>query len=92
MMLLFGVVRPALKLEKVEPTPEELAQAAKLDAVVDDAEALPIGEVGAAGNPVLALPPPDHAKQLNAARAMALANPLAMATILRSWFNTEEAA
>ena len=92
MMLLFGVVRPALKLEKVEPTPEELAQAAKLDAVVDDAEALPSGRLDAAGNPVLALPPPDHAAQLATARAMALANPLAMATILRSWFNTEEEA
>ena len=92
MMLLFGVVRPALKPEKVgsPPAPPD----AGLNAVVGGPEALPGGEAGSGtgenGAP-LALPAPDMNKQLEQARELARSNPLAAATILRSWFSDPDA-
>ena len=92
MMLLFGVVRPALKPEKADtpPAPPD----AGLNAVVGGPEALPGGEAGSGtdenGAP-LALPPPDMNKQLEQARELARSNPLAAATILRSWFSDPDA-
>ncbi len=80
MMLLFGVVRPALTPEKPEPPPD-----ASLDAVVDDAEALP-------EDPALLLPFPNSAQQLESAREMARVSPLAVAGILRTWISPEEEA
>ncbi len=92
LMLLFGVVRPALAPEKVDPPPAP--PAAGLDAVVGGPEALPGGSaedgLDANGEP-LALPAPDMDKQLAQARALARSNPLAAATILRSWFIDPEA-
>ena len=92
MMLLFGVVRPALKPEKADtpPAPPD----AGLNAVVGGPEALPGGEAGTGtgenGAP-LALPAPDMNKQLEQARELARSNPLAAATILRSWFSDPDA-
>ena len=93
LMLLFGVVRPALAPEKVDPPPD--SPEAGVDAVVGGPEALPgadggEGGVGQNGQP-LALPPPDMDKQLTQARELARTNPLAAATILRSWFLDPEA-
>jgi flagellar M-ring protein FliF len=83
MMLLFGVVRPALRVEKVEAqTPES-----KLDAVVDDVQALP----GAVADAQLLIEGAKVDKQLLDARAMALENPQAVANILRTWVNGEDA-
>ena len=84
LMLLFGVVRPALAPDKVAPPPEPEAG---VDAVVGGPEALPGAEGGVGGDgAALALPPPDMEKQLAQARELAKTNPLAAATILRSWF------
>ena len=87
LMLLFGVVRPALAPEKVAPVPDSPAPG--LDAVVGGPEALP-GPDDANAAP-LALAGPDTDKQLAQARALARSNPLAAATILRSWFTDAEA-
>ena len=82
-MLLFGVVRPALRKEVVEPLPVE----SKLDAVVDDAQDLPVSEQAAQ----LALEGPRIDKQLADARLMAMENPAAVAGILRGWVSGGDA-
>ena len=82
-MLLFGVVRPALKKEVVEPPLAE----SRLDAVVDDVQALPLSEEAAQ----LALEGPRIDKQLAEARLMAIENPAAVASILRGWVSGEPA-
>ena len=79
LMLLFGVIRPALRPDPPPPPPPEPV----LDAVVDDPEPLP-GEEEAA---LLALEGPRVEKQLNEAREMARENPLAVANLLRNWMN-----
>ena len=93
LMLLFGVVRPALAPEKVAAPPAGSPEAG-VDAVVGGPEALPGADgaeagLGEDGQP-LALPAPDMDKQLAQAREMARTNPLAAATILRSWFTDAE--
>ncbi len=73
----------------VPPAAEEDQDGAakpQLDAVVDDALALP----GADGQP-LALEAPKPNKQLEDARALAKENPQAVANILRGWVNGDEA-
>ena len=82
-MLLFGVVRPALKKEVVDTPPVE----ARLDAVVNDAQALPLSEAEAQ----LALEGPKLDKQLADARLMAMENPAAVAGILRGWVSGGDA-
>ncbi len=84
LLLVFTVIRPALKQEKPpEPVPE-----ATLNAVVDDLQALPAPEVGAE---VAEVPPPPGIRQLADARGMAMDNPLAMANILKGWVNGDPA-
>jgi flagellar M-ring protein FliF len=78
-MLLFGVVRPALKYERVAPLPASN----QLDATVDDAQELPQNDAQAQ----LALEGPRIDKQLTDARLMAIDNPAAVANILRGWVN-----
>ena len=82
LMLLLGVVRPALKTDKPEAPP---ASEPSLNAVVDDAQDLP-----APPEPTVLLPPPGQIRQLAQARTMALAQPEAMAGILRTWVNGDE--
>ena len=82
-MLLFGVVRPALRKEAVEPLPVQ----SKLDAVVDDAQDLPVSEAAAQ----LALEGPRIDKQLADARLLAMENPAAVAGILRGWVSGGDA-
>ena len=82
LMLLFGVIRPALRPDPPPPAPPEPV----LDAVVDDPEPLP-GEAEAA---LLALEGPRVEKQLADARQMALDNPLAVANLMRNWMNGED--
>ena len=72
--------------------PPPQASEAGLDAVVGGPEALPGAEAGlSADGAPLALAPPDMNKQLAQARELAKTNPLAAATILRSWFMDAEA-
>lgn len=88
--LIFGVVRPAVKqaLAPPPPVPEPVAAVGQaLDAVVDDAQALP-GPDGA----LPALEAPRQNDKLEAARKLARENPAAVANIMRDWVNGEAAA
>jgi hypothetical protein len=58
-----------------------------LDTVVDDTPLLPGQDV--AGTP--ALPSPAHTRRLEEARQLAVNNPIAVAHVLRSMMNGEEA-
>ena len=88
MLLFFGMVRPALKAA-LAPLPAPAAGAAgaggaaapgsTLTAVVDDEQVLP------------ALPAPRSSAHLAGARALALENPAAVASIVRDWVNGEAA-
>ena len=83
MLVFFGLVRPALKATLVPlPAPASAAAPApgsKLTAVVDDEQTLP------------ALPAPRSSQHLAGARALALENPAAVASIVRDWVNGEAA-
>ena len=84
LMLLFGVVRPALRPDVPPAPPPEPLQT--LNAVVDDTEALPAPDSAEQ----LALE--NNLKvdaQLNDARALAKENPQAVANILRGWMDGE---
>ena len=83
MLLFFGMVKPALKAALV-PLPAPGAAAANgpgstLTAVVDDQQSLP------------ALPAPRSNEHLAGARALAMENPAAVASIVRDWVNGEAA-
>lgn len=85
LMLLFGVVRPALRPDPPPPAPPEPEPV--LNAVVDDTEALP----GPSAEEQLALE--NNLKveaQLTDARELAKQNPVAVANILRAWMEGEE--
>jgi len=84
MMLLLGVIRPALRKDPPPPPPAE--PPAALDAVVDDTEALP----GPDAAEVLALENAQVEKQLTDARELAKVNPVAVANIMRAWMEGEE--
>lgn len=87
LMLLLGVVRPALRPDPPPPAPPE--PEAKLDAVVDDAQALP----GPDEAELLALENSQKVEaQLTDARELAKQNPVAVANILRAWMQGEDAA
>jgi len=91
LIAVFGMVRPAIRAAyPPAPTPEELeAQAAKerqLNAVVDDANELPAGDL------LPALEGPVINDKLERARQLARDNPLAVANIMRSWISGEELA
>jgi len=84
LMLLFGVVRPALRPDPPPPPPPEPENA--LSAVVDDTEALP----GPDEAELLALENNQKVEaQLTDARQLAKQNPVAVANILRSWMDGE---
>lgn len=82
LMLLFGVIRPALRSDLPPPPP-----APALSAVVDDPEPLPGDEEAA----LLALEGPKVEKQLNDARQLAIDNSQAVANLMRSWMNGADA-
>jgi flagellar M-ring protein FliF len=78
--LIFGVIRPALKPAVVVEAAED-KRGQQLDAVVDDAAALP-------GGPQLpALEAPREQRKLESARQLAKDNPAAVANIMREWVN-----
>ena len=79
LMLLLGVVRPALK--SLPPPPAPAPGAAALDAVVDDAT----GPDGSNTAAPLALSAPRSEQNLVDARALAKDNPQAVAELLRTW-------
>ena len=84
LMLLFGVIRPALRPD-TPPAPP--IPPAGLNAVVDDPEPLPGDEAAT----LLALEGPKAEKQLMDARQMAMDNPLAVANLMRNWMQGEDA-
>jgi len=93
--VIFGAIRPAIKAAAVPPPTEKDDEKAGaegganklLDAVVDDAEALP----GADGS-LPALEAPKQNEALEAARRLAKENPVAVANIVREWVTGEVAA
>lgn len=76
LLVFFGMVRPALKAMLAPPAP---VVGQTVDAVVDDAEALPAPETPPA------LPAPRANDRLNDARAIAKENPAAVAAVVRNW-------
>ena len=82
LMLLLGVVRPALRQDKPSAPPPEA-----LSAVVDDTEPLP----AITAEQQLALDAPKVQQQLTGAREMAKQNPMAVANILRNWIDGQPA-
>ncbi len=87
-LLILGVVRPALKAAATPPA----APPKMVDAVVDGNEVLPpLGEgEGSAGIPLLAAPM--NSNKLEAVRQLAKDNPAAVANIVRGWVTKEAAA
>jgi flagellar M-ring protein FliF len=83
LMLLLGVVRPALR---PDPPPPAADAAPALNTVVDDAEALPGPDAEAQA---LALELPKVEKHLTDARALAKENPQAVANMMRAWMEGE---
>ena len=81
LLVLFGLVRPGLKA--VTAPPPALPPGSKLNAVADEAPALPMQ---------VALPAPRAAEQLESAKQLARQNPEAVAGILRSWVGSDQAA
>nr|WP_297358023.1 flagellar basal-body MS-ring/collar protein FliF [uncultured Caldimonas sp.] len=84
LLIVFGVVRPALKAAGAAAP----ARGRALDATVDDAEVLPALPGG--GMPALAAPMSND--KLEAARQLAKENPGAVANIVRNWVSKEAAA
>jgi flagellar M-ring protein FliF len=81
-IVVFGAIRPALKAAQTVAS-----SAAKLNAVVDDANELPGANAlnGPAALPALEAPQADV--RLETARQLAKDNPAAMANIVRGWVN-----
>jgi flagellar M-ring protein FliF len=95
LIVVFGAIRPVLR----QTSPE--AAASRLDAMVDDAQELPVladgSSPGALGGPnsagALPAPEPEVVDTLKlrveGARKLAKDNPVAVANIVRSWVNRE---
>ena len=79
LMILFGLVRPALKAALAAP-----ARGSPLHVVADESLPLPAGARAA-----MALPAPRSTERLDSARAVAKQNPAAVAGIVRGWVNGE---
>lgn len=83
--LIFGVIRPALRPPVVVEGAGD-KRGKQLDAVVDDADALPGGAM------LPALEAPLENRKLEGARQLAKDNPAAVANIMREWVSGEAAA
>ena len=90
MVIVFGLIRPALKAALPQPLPPVDARGNTLNAVVDDDESLPkLGNEAGAKLPMLEAP--RISPTLIAARAYAKDNPGAVASIVRDWVSGEAA-
>lgn len=87
LLIVLTTIRPALKTLMAPPPPPP--PGSTLDAVVDDTPLLPGSDATASGAP--ALPSPEHTRRLDEARKLAMDNPIAVAHVLRSMMNGEEA-
>jgi flagellar M-ring protein FliF len=87
LLIVLTTIRPALKTLMAPPPPPP--PGANLDTVVDDTPLLPGQDGYTAGTP--ALPSPEHSRRLEEARQLAIDNPIAVAHVLRSMMNGEEA-
>lgn len=85
LLIVLTTIRPALK--SLMAPPEPAAPGSRLNAVVDDADLLPAPEGGAP----LALAAPKANEKLESARALARENPAAVANIVRTFINGEQA-
>ncbi|HRI17947.1 MAG TPA: flagellar basal-body MS-ring/collar protein FliF, partial [Burkholderiaceae bacterium] len=85
LVVVFGLLRPALRASQAAVPP---ARGQSLDAVVQDELSLPGASPGAA--PVLEAP--RASAQLEQVRLLAQQNPAAVAGIVRTWVNGEQAA
>ncbi|MGA1316394.1 MAG: flagellar basal-body MS-ring/collar protein FliF [Rubrivivax sp.] len=83
LLIVLTTIRPALKSLLAPPPPPP---GTNLDTVIDD-NALLADETSRP-----ALPSPEHAQRLEDARALARENPVAVANIIRSMINGEQAA
>jgi flagellar M-ring protein FliF len=99
LMLLLGLVRPALRRPKPVEEPAPLP-GTQLDAVVDDEEALPeqpekaaelLTATGARIAAPLLLSETTDARTLEQLRELAKTKPAVVADILRGWFNKKDA-
>ncbi len=86
LVVVFGLVRPAIKAALPKPPEAEAGKGSQLDAVVDDDEKLP--ELQAADTPALEMSNKTNDKLL-AARALAKENPAVVAHIVRNWVSGE---
>jgi flagellar M-ring protein FliF len=87
LVIVFVLIRPALKAA-LQPPPAPADERGKtLDAVVDDDEALPAGVT-----PLARIEGPKVSPHLDSARAFAKDNPAAVASIVRGWVNGEPAS
>jgi len=84
LLVFFGMVRPAMRTALAPPPVPTPEPGAGLNAVVDDEQSLP-------GADVPALEGPSNQELLDDARALAKANPQAVAGIMRGWVNGEAA-
>jgi flagellar M-ring protein FliF len=90
LIVVFGAIRPAINAAKPLPPPEE--EKSQLNAVVDDEQELPglDGAIGPDGKPLQQIEgPPPVDPRLEAARKLAKENPLAVATLVKSWVNKD---
>ena len=90
LVLVFGLIRPALKSAFVPAPAPSTAATSKLDVMVAGDEVLPAlaGEAKDKAVPALAAPKPGR---IEAVRAMARENPAAVANVLRGWTSGETA-
>lgn len=87
-LLILGVVRPALKAVAAPPAPPQKM----VDAVVDGNEVLPPLSEGESGAGIPLLAAPMNSNKLEAVRQLAKDNPAAVANIVRGWVTKEAAA
>lgn len=84
LLIVLTTIRPALKSLLSPPSPPP---GTSLDTVIDDTALLPDQDTAGA----LSLPSPGHEQRLDSARQLAQQNPVAVAHVLRSMMNGEEA-